>query len=108
MTARASSVLELLAGWVPRQRWYAGKGAGVPELARLGGLRFDDDGRPAGPAAEVDVVFLQLTAPDGVNATYQVPITLRSAPAEHQEFLEFLHIVPAEIKTIREKSRTEC
>jgi DNA-binding transcriptional MerR regulator len=30
----------------------------------------------------------------------------RSAPKEHQEFLEFLHIQPAEIKTIREKSRT--
>jgi DNA-binding transcriptional MerR regulator len=29
----------------------------------------------------------------------------RSAPEEHQEFLEFLHIGPAEIKTIREKSR---
>ena len=29
----------------------------------------------------------------------------RSAPAEHQEFLEFLHIAPAEIKTIREQSR---
>jgi DNA-binding transcriptional MerR regulator len=30
----------------------------------------------------------------------------RSAPQEHQEFLEFLHISPAEIKTIRENSRT--
>ncbi|HUN85727.1 MAG TPA: MerR family transcriptional regulator [Terracidiphilus sp.] len=29
----------------------------------------------------------------------------RSAPAEHQEFLEFLHIPPAEIKAIREHSR---
>ena len=29
----------------------------------------------------------------------------RSAPEEHQEFLEFLHIPAAEIKTIREKSR---
>jgi DNA-binding transcriptional MerR regulator len=29
----------------------------------------------------------------------------RSAPEEHQEFLEFLHIPPAEIKTIRERSR---
>ena len=29
----------------------------------------------------------------------------RSAPEEHQEFLEFLHISPDEIKTIREKSR---
>jgi DNA-binding transcriptional MerR regulator len=30
----------------------------------------------------------------------------RSAPSEHQEFLEFLHISPAEIKTIREHSRS--
>ena len=29
----------------------------------------------------------------------------RSAPAEHQEFLEFLHIPAAEITTIREQSR---
>ena len=30
----------------------------------------------------------------------------RSAPQEHQEFLEFLHIPAPEIKTIRQKSRT--
>lgn len=29
----------------------------------------------------------------------------RSAPEEHQEFLEFLHIPPTEIKTIRQTSR---
>ena len=29
----------------------------------------------------------------------------RSAPKEHQEFLEFLHIPAAEIKTIRQQSR---
>jgi DNA-binding transcriptional MerR regulator len=29
----------------------------------------------------------------------------RSAPAEHQEFLEFLHIPPAEIETIRKHSQ---
>lgn len=29
----------------------------------------------------------------------------RSAPQEHQEFLEFLHIPAAEIKSIRERSR---
>lgn len=29
----------------------------------------------------------------------------RSAPQEHEEFLEFLHIPPAEIKSIREQSR---
>jgi DNA-binding transcriptional MerR regulator len=31
----------------------------------------------------------------------------KSAPHEHQEFLEFLHIPPAEIETIREWSRKE-
>ncbi len=31
----------------------------------------------------------------------------RAAPAEHQEFLEFLHISAAEIKSIREQSRKE-
>lgn len=31
----------------------------------------------------------------------------RSAPAEHQEFLEFLHIPAAEIRDIREQSRQE-
>jgi DNA-binding transcriptional MerR regulator len=29
----------------------------------------------------------------------------KSAPAEHEEFLQFLHIQPAEIKTIRASSR---
>ncbi len=29
----------------------------------------------------------------------------RSAPAEHEEFLKFLHISPQEIQTIRESSR---
>ena len=29
----------------------------------------------------------------------------RSAPDEHQEFLEFLHIPAPEIKTIRDQSR---
>lgn len=32
----------------------------------------------------------------------------RSAPEEHQEFLEFLHIAPEEIKTIRGQSRVSA
>jgi hypothetical protein len=32
----------------------------------------------------------------------------RSAPEEHQEFLEFLHIPAAEIKTIRNQSRASA
>jgi maltokinase len=77
----ARSVLELLTGWLPKQRWYAGKGGGEPELARLGGLLLTDQGHGAGGPAEVDVWFVQATTPDGVVATYQVPLTLRSEAA---------------------------
>ncbi len=81
MTRRAGSVLELLAEWVPRQRWYAGKGSGTPEFARLGGLRLEDDGGAEPDPAEIDVLFLQATTPDGVSVTYQVPLTFRSEQA---------------------------
>jgi predicted trehalose synthase len=85
VTDRAGSVLELLAGWLPRQRWYAGKGGGDPELARLGGLRLRDLGGAGSGHAEVDVWFVQATTPDGVGVTYQVPLTVRTAPAPDLE-----------------------
>jgi len=85
VTDRAGSVLELLAGWLPRQRWYAGKGGGDPELARLGGLRLRDLGGAGSGPAEVDVWFVQATTPDGVGVTYQVPLTVRTAPAPDLE-----------------------
>ena len=72
--ARARTLLDLLAGWVPQQRWYAGKGGGAPELARLGGLLLADDGGSQGGPADVDVVFVRATTPDGVGVTYQVPL----------------------------------
>jgi len=81
VTRRARSVLELLAAWVPQQRWYAGKGSGPAEFARLGGLRLTDDGGGVLGTAGVDVLFLQATTPDGVSVTYQVPVTVRTAPA---------------------------
>ena len=83
---RPQSVLDLLAGWLPQQRWYAGKGGGQPELARLGGLLLDDapvDGAPADTASiEIDVLFVQATTPDGASAVYQVPLTLRRDPVD--------------------------
>ena len=82
---RPRSVLDLLAGWLPRQRWYAGKGGGQPELARLGGLLLDDvldEGRSRSAPVEVDVLFVQVTTPDGASVVYQVPLTLRAEPAD--------------------------
>ena len=99
MTARASSVLELLAGWLPRQRWYAGKGAGTPEVARLGGLLLADDGGAFGGPADVDVLFLQVTTPDGVGATYQVPVTVRARPVPE--------LAPAMVGIVADPARGE-
>ena len=84
MTDRAGSILELLTDWLPRQRWYAGKGGGDPELVRLGGLQLSDVGGAPG-SADVDVWFVQATTPDGVGVAYQVPLTLRTQPAPELE-----------------------
>jgi len=83
--ARARTVLDLLAGWVPRQRWYAGKGGGTPELARLGGLLLTDDGGSHLSPPGVDVLFVRATTPDGVAVTYQVPLTFRPTPVPELE-----------------------
>jgi 1,4-alpha-glucan branching enzyme len=70
---------ELVAGWMPHQRWYHGKGHD-PVLRRVGGFRFED------PEGEVGVETLLLadTAADPV-VVYQVPLTYRGAPLEGGE-----------------------
>jgi len=66
--------LELLAGWMPAQPWYAGPGR-TPELAKAGGFRLDD------PDGEVGIEFMLVTDRSGDGAaTYQVPLTYRSSP----------------------------
>ena len=66
--------LELLAAWMPRQRWYTHKGH-VPVLRRVGGFRFED---PAGRVgAETLIVLDEATVPPVV---YQVPLTYRDTP----------------------------
>jgi Maltokinase N-terminal cap domain len=65
--------LELLTDWMPAQPWYAGPGR-TPELAKTGGFRLDD------PDGAVGIEFMLVTDGSGGGAaTYQVPLTYRSA-----------------------------
>jgi Maltokinase N-terminal cap domain len=64
------SKLELVAGWLPRRRWYAGPAA--PRLDRVAAFRFDD------PAGEVGIETM-LVSP-GDETVYQVPLSYRGAP----------------------------
>ncbi|GAA2035241.1 trehalose biosynthesis protein [Terrabacter terrae] len=70
---------EMVTEWMPRQRWYHGKGH-VPQLRRVGGFRFED------PAGEVGCETL-LLADEAVSpaVVYQVPLTYRAAPLEGTE-----------------------
>lgn len=61
--------LELIAGWLPAQPWFAGD---VSALASLGGYRFDD------PAGEVGLEGILVTAGD--ETVYHVPLSYRGAP----------------------------
>jgi hypothetical protein len=65
--------LDLLAGWMPAQPWYASPGR-APALAKTGGFRLDD------PEGEVGIEFMVVTdgAADAA-ITYQVPLTYRAA-----------------------------
>lgn len=70
--------LDLLAGWLPKQSWYAGEGA--PRPARAGGFRLDD------PEGEVGVEFAAVNdLAAGRPIAYFVPMTYRGAPLEGAE-----------------------
>jgi hypothetical protein len=71
-TTLVPSKLELLAGWLPTQPWYADPER-EPLLTNVGGFRLDD------PEGEVGIEFMVVA--DGA-ATYQVPMTYRGAPRE--------------------------
>ena len=73
-TTLSPTKLELLAGWMGRQRWYATKGH-EPRLRRLGGYRLDD---PTGEVGIETIIVLDEGGPEPV--VYQVPLTYRGAP----------------------------
>lgn len=68
-TSMSPGKLELLARWLPGQRWFSGAGSG---LTRAGGFRLDD------PDGEVGIEFMIVLTADG--AAYLVPMTYRGAP----------------------------
>lgn len=73
----------LVRGWLPQQRWYAGKGRDLTDLVltRPVELRSDDDLTVVHTVAEVGYG-------DGGRDTYQVPLVLRREPVEgHKGFL---------------------
>jgi hypothetical protein len=62
--------MELIAGWLPGQPWYAGRAD--PEVQPLGSYRFDD------PAGEVGIDTHLVLA--GGSQILHVPLTYRAAP----------------------------
>ena len=64
--------LELLAGWLPAQPWYAG-GAGAG-IERVAAYRFDD------PADDVGIETILVRV--GAGPLHQVPLTYRAAPLD--------------------------
>jgi Maltokinase N-terminal cap domain len=75
-TSLVPSKLELLAGWAPSQRWFAGEADAAFE--NLASFRFDD------PAGEVGIEVIFVRAGDG--PVLQIPLTYRNeavAGADH-------------------------
>ena len=69
-TTMTPGKLELLADWLPQQRWFR---PGHGELVRAGGFRLDD------PAGEVGIELLVVT---DSRSAYLVPMAYRGAPLD--------------------------
>ena len=70
-----SALTDMLADWMPGQRWFGGKGRQWAGVAEDGFFLDQSD-----PALSVHRVRVSYT--DGATETYLVPLSWRSAPAE--------------------------
>jgi trehalose synthase-fused probable maltokinase len=83
-----SPIAQLLQGWLPGQRWFAGKGGGGSvTMRRVGGVRLQDPAGEVGIEIHLVGVVEDVGADDGSDAgsdvddvVYQVPLTYRGAP----------------------------
>lgn len=69
-------LLDAVAGWLPEQRWYAGKDH-LPLLRRVGAFAFD----AGDPAMRIVTLVVADTAVEPA-VVYQVPLTVRSDPRD--------------------------
>ncbi|WP_374929923.1 1,4-alpha-glucan branching protein GlgB [Kytococcus sedentarius] len=69
-----ATLKHLLEEWLPRQRWFAGKGH-TPRLQRIGTVRMGDVVDPAGQTVALSTVYVadRATVPATI---YQVPLTV--------------------------------
>ncbi|MGW3581839.1 maltokinase N-terminal cap-like domain-containing protein [Streptomyces rubiginosohelvolus] len=75
-TTMTPTKLELITGWLPQQKWYAGP-TGTPDLTSAGGFRLDD------PAGEVGIEFMVVVdTAAGEPVAYLVPLSYRGAALE--------------------------
>jgi maltokinase len=70
-----SALTDMLADWMPAQRWFGGKGREWAGVAEEG--FFLDQGDPA-----LSVHRIRVSYTDGATETYLVPLSWRNAPAE--------------------------
>jgi maltokinase len=70
-----NAVTELLAGWMPGQRWFGGKGREWADVTAEG--FFLDQSDPV-----LSVHRVRVTYADGATETYLVPLSWRESPAE--------------------------
>ncbi|QRO88010.1 1,4-alpha-glucan branching protein GlgB [Kytococcus sedentarius] len=74
-----ATLKHLLEDWLPRQRWFAGKGH-TPRLQRIGTVRMGDVVDPAGQTVALSTVYVadRATVPATV---YQVPLSVHPLPS---------------------------